>query len=66
MEILDYDIFNALVRAGLLADLVFQGGTALRFCRGGEWLSEDSGYRADADLSVGKASQTARIAREKI
>ncbi|MDE0303585.1 MAG: hypothetical protein OXI87_01685 [Albidovulum sp.] len=52
MEILDYDIFNELVRAGLLADLEFQGGTALRFCRGGEWLSEDSGYRADADLSV--------------
>lgn len=40
-EILHYDIFFALDRAGLLNELVFQGGTSLRLCRGSNRLSED-------------------------
>lgn len=40
-EILHYDIFHALDGAGLLRDLVFQGGTSLRLCRGSNRFSED-------------------------
>ena len=40
-EILHYDIFYALDKAGLLKDLVFQGGTSLRLCRGSSRFSED-------------------------
>ena len=40
-EILHYDILHAMARSGLMADLVFHEGTALRLCHGGERLSED-------------------------
>lgn len=43
-EILHYDIFHALDKAGLLKDLVFQGGTSLRLCRGSSRFSEDLGF----------------------
>jgi predicted nucleotidyltransferase component of viral defense system len=33
-ELLHYEIFNALDEDGLLKNLVFQGGTSLRLCRG--------------------------------
>ena len=40
-EILHYDIFHALNSGGFLRDLVFQGGTSLRLCRGSKRFSED-------------------------
>ncbi|WP_083398929.1 nucleotidyl transferase AbiEii/AbiGii toxin family protein [Polynucleobacter sp. QLW-P1DATA-2] len=40
-ELLHYEIFNALDGEGLLKNLVFQGGTSLRLCRGSERFSED-------------------------
>jgi hypothetical protein len=40
-ELLHYEIFNALDGGGLLKNLVFQGGTSLRLCRGSERFSED-------------------------
>ena len=48
-ELLHYEIFNALDSAGLLKNLVFQGGTSLRLCRGSERFSED------LDFAGGKA-----------
>jgi len=40
-EFLHFDILNALSQSPLGTELVFQGGTALRTCHGGERLSED-------------------------
>lgn len=51
-EILHYDIFYALDREGLLNDLVFQGGTSLRLCRGGSRFSEDLDFAGGRDFST--------------
>lgn len=54
-EILHYDIFHALDKAGLLKHLVFQCGTSLRMCRGSNRFSEDLGFaggRAFSSLSM--------------
>jgi predicted nucleotidyltransferase component of viral defense system len=40
-ELLHYDILFALDKEGLLDNLVFQGGTSLRLCFGGNRFSED-------------------------
>ena len=40
-ELLHYEIFGALDEAGLLKNLVFQGGTSLRLCYGSQRFSED-------------------------
>ena len=40
-EILHYDIMEALYRSDAVQDIVFQGGTALRLCYGGNRYSED-------------------------
>lgn len=40
-ELLHYDVLFCLDRAGLLDDLVFQGGMSLRLCYGANRLSED-------------------------
>ncbi len=48
-ELLHYEIFNALDSEGLLKNLVFQGGTSLRLCRGSDRFSED------LDFAGGKA-----------
>ena len=45
-ELLHYAIFQALDAEGLLKDLVFQGGTSLRLCRGSDWFSEDLDFAA--------------------
>lgn len=60
-EILHYDILHAIVRSGLMADLVFHGGTALRLCHGGERLSEDLDFCAGAGFP---AEKTAALAAE--
>lgn len=53
-EILHYDIFYALDNAGLLKDLVFQGGTSLRLCRGSNRLSEDLDFAGGKDFTSQK------------
>lgn len=51
-EILHYDIFHALDRAGMLKHLVFQGGTALRLCRGSNRFSEDLDFAGGKDFDA--------------
>ncbi len=58
-EILHYDIFHALDQDGLLKDLVFQGGTALRLCHGASRFSED------LDFAGGRAFSAAQMANIK-
>jgi predicted nucleotidyltransferase component of viral defense system len=53
-EILHYDIFYALDSAGLLKDLVLQGGTSLRLCRGSNRFSEDLDFAGGRDFSSQK------------
>lgn len=53
-EILHYDIFYALDNAGLLKDLVFQGGTSLRLCRGSNRFSEDLDFAGGKDFTSQK------------
>ena len=50
-ELLHYEIFNALDEDGLLKNLVFQGGTSLRLCRGSERFSEDLDFVGGKDFS---------------
>lgn len=52
-ELLHYEIFNALDGDGLLKNLVFQGGTSLRLCRGSERFSEDLDFAGGKDFSSG-------------
>jgi predicted nucleotidyltransferase component of viral defense system len=51
-ELLHYDILFCLDRAGLLDDLVFQGGTSLRLCYGGSRFSEDLDFAGGAGFSA--------------
>jgi predicted nucleotidyltransferase component of viral defense system len=53
-EILHYDIFYALDAAGLLKNLVFQGGTSLRLCRGSNRFSEDLDFAGGRDFNSQK------------
>ncbi|MGH8203110.1 MAG: nucleotidyl transferase AbiEii/AbiGii toxin family protein [Steroidobacteraceae bacterium] len=49
-ELLHHDILFALDQAGLLEQLTFQGGTALRLCYGGQRFSEDLDFVTERDL----------------
>lgn len=51
-ELLHHEIFQALDAEGLLKDLVFQGGTALRLCRGSDRFSEDLDFAGGVDFSA--------------
>jgi len=51
-EILHYDIFQALDQARLLRNLVFQGGTSLRLCRGSNRFSEDLDFAGGAEFNA--------------
>ncbi|NRD72922.1 nucleotidyl transferase AbiEii/AbiGii toxin family protein [Shewanella sp. VB17] len=53
-ELLHYDILFCLEKEGLLDNLVFQGGTSLRLCRGGSRFSEDLDFAGDVDFSSEK------------
>lgn len=55
-ELLHYDILFCLDQAGLLNDLVFQGGTSLRLCYGGNRLSEDLDFAGGVHFSAAKFS----------
>ena len=50
-ELLHCDILFCLERESLLDNLVFQGGTSLRLCRGGNRFSEDLGFAGGRDFS---------------
>ncbi|MQL50362.1 nucleotidyl transferase AbiEii/AbiGii toxin family protein [Photorhabdus khanii] len=50
-ELLHYDILFCLDQAGLLDNLVFQGGTSLRLCYGGNRFSEDLDFAGGKDFS---------------
>ena len=50
-EILHYDIFHALNKGNLLKDLVFQGGTSLRLCRGSNRFSEDLDFAGGREFT---------------
>ncbi|MDX3773140.1 nucleotidyl transferase AbiEii/AbiGii toxin family protein [Chromatiaceae bacterium AAb-1] len=50
-ELLHYDILYCLDQAGLLNELVFQGGTSLRLCYGGNRFSEDLDFAGGTDFS---------------
>ena len=51
-EILHYDILLAMHSAGLLAQLVFKGGTCLRLCHGSPRLSEDLDFSGGPRFSA--------------
>lgn len=53
-ELLHYDILFCLEEKGLLDHLVFQGGTSLRLCRGGNRFSEDLDFAGGKDFSSTK------------
>ena len=50
-ELLHYDILFGLDRDGLLDELTFQGGTALRLCYGSQRFSEDLDFAGGWDFS---------------
>ena len=56
-ELLHYDIFHALDSEGLLKNIVFQGGTALRLCRGSARFSEDLDFAGGREFNSAKLSQ---------
>ena len=51
-ELLHYQIFQALDAQGLLKELVFQGGTSLRLCRGSDRFSEDLDFAGGVHFSA--------------
>lgn len=51
-ELLHYDILFALEKGGFLDNLVFQGGTSLRLCYGGNRFSEDLDFAGGKDFSA--------------
>lgn len=51
-ELLHYEIFMALDAEGLLKDLVFQGGTSLRLCRGSDRFSESLDFAGGTNFSA--------------
>lgn len=56
-EIIHFDLFFVLDQEGLLNDLVFQGGTAVRLCYGGKRFSEDLDFAGGVDFSSGQLVQ---------
>lgn len=56
-ELLHYDILYALEQAGLLDSLVFQGGTSLRLCYGGNRFSEDLDFAGGYDFSSSQLAE---------
>jgi predicted nucleotidyltransferase component of viral defense system len=50
-ELLHYDILFALSQAGILNELVFQGGTSLRLCHGSSRFSEDLDFAGGKEFT---------------
>lgn len=56
-ELLHYEIFHALDADGLLKNLVFQGGTSLRLCRGSARFSEDLDFAGGTTFTAESMSK---------
>ncbi|MBT1162189.1 nucleotidyl transferase AbiEii/AbiGii toxin family protein [Bifidobacterium sp. SO1] len=56
-ELLHYEILDSLDRAGLLEQLVFQGGTSLRLCYGAERYSEDLDFSGGQDFDASRFTE---------
>ena len=56
-EIIHFDLLFVLDQEGLLNDLVFQGGTAVRLCYGGKRFSEDLDFAGGVDFSSTRLAQ---------
>lgn len=65
-ELLHYEIFHALDREGLLKDIVFQGGTALRLCRGSDRFSEDLDFAGGINFSSEKMERIKSCVEKRI
>lgn len=65
-ELLHYEIFQALDGEGLLKDIVFQGGTALRLCRGSDRFSEDLDFAGGVDFSAEKMERIKDCVEKRI
>lgn len=65
-ELLHYDIIYCLEQKGLLDNLVFQGGTSLRLCRGGNRFSEDLDFAGGVDFSAEKLAEIKSCIEEYI
>ncbi|MCL2324683.1 MAG: nucleotidyl transferase AbiEii/AbiGii toxin family protein [Actinomycetia bacterium] len=55
-ELLHYEILRAMQEAGLLSNIVFQGGTCLRLCYGAPRYSEDLDFSGGADFKTSDLS----------
>jgi predicted nucleotidyltransferase component of viral defense system len=60
-ELLHYDIMAALSQSGLLAKLIFQGGTCLRMAYGSQRLSEDLDFVGGVDFSPAAYQDLAQV-----
>lgn len=60
-ELLHYDILYAMSKAGLLSDLVFQGGTCLRLCHGAQRYSEDLDFSGGPQFSPEKVEDIVQV-----
>lgn len=65
-ELLHYEIFQALDAEGLLKDLVFQGGTSLRLCRGSDRFSEDLDFAGGVKFSSGNMQKVKECVEKRI
>ena len=65
-ELLHYEIFQALDADGLLKDLVFQGGTSLRLCRGSDRFSEDLDFAGGTTFSANSMIRVKECVEKRI
>lgn len=65
-ELLHYEIFQALDAEGLLKNLVFQGGTSLRLCRGSDRFSEDLDFAGGVDFSAANVQKIKTCIEKRI
>ena len=65
-ELLHYDILFVLDRAGMLDDIVFQGGTSLRLCYGSNRYSEDLDFAGGYDFNSKTLSKMKEVIEEYI
>ncbi|WP_290652734.1 nucleotidyl transferase AbiEii/AbiGii toxin family protein [Idiomarina sp.] len=65
-ELLHYDILVALDRAGLLDEIVFQGGTSLRLCYGSNRYSEDLDFAGGYDFNTKTMAEIKQVLEKYI
>lgn len=65
-ELLHYEILDALDAAGILDELVFQGGTSLRLCYGAERYSEDLDFSGGRDFNAANFGDVKECVQEAV